>query len=330
MVSVGLVLGAGGVRGGAFHAGALAALAEVTGWDPRSADLIVGTSAGAHTAATLRAGLSAADHLARATDQPLSAEGASITAAAPGRLRPSAPAEAAAVPPWAYLPQAPWLLGPAMLRPGATRWGVAAAGMLPAGRLPTAPMGQRVRVLQTGRWPERPTWVVAYRTRDGRRAVFGRDDIDVPDLATAVEASSAVPARFRPVRIGKDRYIDGAVYSPSNADLVVGLGFDLVVVSSAMTASADHQAAPEPGDPFGLAARARRWFASLLVREVTAIQAAGTPVLTLEPDAAVLAAIRADGDDHDLSPAVAAAAHRSILERLDDADVAPALALLTA
>ena len=325
MASIGLVLGAGGVRGGAFHAGALAALAEVTGWDPRSADLIVGTSAGAHTAATLRTGLSAADHLARATDQPLSAEGAALIAASPERLRLSDPSAAPGGPPWAYLPQAPWLLGPAMLRPGITRWGVAVAGMLPAGRLPTAPMGQRVRAMQTGRWPEQPTWVVAYRTGDGRRVVFGRDDVDVPDLATAVEASSAVPGRFRPVHVGKGRYIDGAVFSPSNAELVASLGFDLVIVSSAMTVTAD---AADQGS--GLGARAQRWFGSLLTREVAAIEAGGTPVLRLEPDAPVLATIRAEGDDHDLSPAVAAAAHRSILERLDDADVSPAVALLSA
>lgn len=324
MISIGLVLGAGGVRGGAFHAGALAALADVTGWDPRTADLIVGTSAGAHTAATLRAGVSAPDHLARATDQPLSDEGAAITASAPERLRLADPSEAAGAPPWAYLPQAPWLIAPATLRPGVTRWGVAVAGLLPAGRLPTAPMGQRVRAMQTGRWPEQPTWVVAYRTGDGRRAVFGRDDIDVPDLATAVEASSAVPARFRPVRIGKGRYIDGAVFSPTNADLVASLSFDLVIVSSAMTATADSvDAGP------GLGARAQRWFGSLLAREVAAIEAGGTPVLTLEPDAAVMAAIRAEGDDHDLSPAVATAAHRCVLERLDDTDVSPALALLS-
>ena len=181
-----------------------------------------------------------------------------------------------------------------------TRWGVAVAGMLPAGRLPTAPMGQRVRAMQTGRWPEQPTWVVAYRTGDGRRAVFGRDDIDVPDLATAVEASSAVPARFRPVRIGKGRYIDGAVFSPTNADLVAvarlrprhrQLGHDR------------HRRGRRRRS--GLGARAQRWFGSLLAREVAAVEAAGTPVLALEPDAAVLAAIRADGDDHDLSPAVA-------------------------
>jgi len=323
MVSIGLVLGAGGVRGGAFHAGALAALAEATGWDPRSADLVVGTSAGAHAAAMLRADVSAADQLARATDQPLSADGAAITAVAPERLRLPDPTEAGGAPPWAYLPQAPWLVGPAFLRPGVTRWGVALAGMLPAGRLPTSPMGQRVRAMQTGRWPEQPTWVVAYRTGDGRRAVFGRDDIDVPDLATAVEASSAVPARFRPVRVGKGRYIDGAVFSPTNADLVASLGFDLVIVNSAMTATPAATAGQT-----GIGARAQRWFASLLAREVAAIEAAGTPVLTLEPDAAVLATLQADGDDHDLSPAVAAAAHRSILERLDDLDIAPTLAIL--
>ena len=39
----------------------LAALEESLGWDPRRADVIVGTSAGSITGATLRAGLSAAD-----------------------------------------------------------------------------------------------------------------------------------------------------------------------------------------------------------------------------------------------------------------------------
>ena len=58
--------GAGGVAGGAFHAGVLAALEEATGWDPRRARLVVGTSAGSISGAALRAGLSAPDMLARA------------------------------------------------------------------------------------------------------------------------------------------------------------------------------------------------------------------------------------------------------------------------
>jgi hypothetical protein len=43
---VGLVLGAGGVLGGAWLVGALHAIVSETGWDPGSADYIVGTSAG--------------------------------------------------------------------------------------------------------------------------------------------------------------------------------------------------------------------------------------------------------------------------------------------
>src|SRR5215208_352157 len=45
-MKVGLVLGAGGVLGGAWLTGGLYALARETGWDPMSADTVVGTSAG--------------------------------------------------------------------------------------------------------------------------------------------------------------------------------------------------------------------------------------------------------------------------------------------
>src|SRR5450432_3427349 len=72
---IGLVLGAGGVVGHAFHAGVLAAVAESTGWDPRDADVIVGTSAGSVVGALLRAGASAPDLAARATGAPVSAAG---------------------------------------------------------------------------------------------------------------------------------------------------------------------------------------------------------------------------------------------------------------
>ena len=54
----GLVLGGGGVLGGAWMVGALTALQDVHALDPRDAELIVGTSAGAVTAALLGAGVS--------------------------------------------------------------------------------------------------------------------------------------------------------------------------------------------------------------------------------------------------------------------------------
>jgi NTE family protein len=56
-VKVGLVLGAGGVLGGAWLTGGLHALAQATGWDPATADYIVGTSAGSMIGSLLAAGV---------------------------------------------------------------------------------------------------------------------------------------------------------------------------------------------------------------------------------------------------------------------------------
>src|SRR5256885_14967201 len=54
---VGLVLGAGGVVGGAWLTGALDAIARETGWDPGSSEVVVGTSAGAMVGALLACGV---------------------------------------------------------------------------------------------------------------------------------------------------------------------------------------------------------------------------------------------------------------------------------
>src|SRR5919106_3170702 len=56
-MKVGLVLGAGGVLGGAWLTGALHALAQETEWDPGSADYIVGTSAGSLVGSLVAAGV---------------------------------------------------------------------------------------------------------------------------------------------------------------------------------------------------------------------------------------------------------------------------------
>ncbi|MBV8429689.1 MAG: hypothetical protein JO244_00895, partial [Solirubrobacterales bacterium] len=54
---VGLVLGAGGILGGAWLTGALHAIASETGWDPGSAEYLVGTSAGSMIGALLASGV---------------------------------------------------------------------------------------------------------------------------------------------------------------------------------------------------------------------------------------------------------------------------------
>src|SRR4051794_6515473 len=80
MVRVGLVLGAGGLTGQAYHAGVLAALEAELDWDPRTADLLVGSSAGSLTASALRIGVPAHDLAASARGDELSAEGAFLAA----------------------------------------------------------------------------------------------------------------------------------------------------------------------------------------------------------------------------------------------------------
>ena len=97
----------------------LRALRELTGWDPRHADLVLGTSAGAQVGALLRAGMSAADLSARVSGGVLSAEGADIARHYTRERRlplGAAPAYGPAAP--AYLRQAlrrPWRLRPGRL-----------------------------------------------------------------------------------------------------------------------------------------------------------------------------------------------------------------------
>src|SRR4051812_39246681 len=74
MSRIGLVLGAGGLAGQAFQGGVLSTLSEELGWDPRSAGVIVGTSAGSFSGALLRLGVPACDLAAWAAQEALSAE----------------------------------------------------------------------------------------------------------------------------------------------------------------------------------------------------------------------------------------------------------------
>ena len=53
----GLVLGGGGVLGASWMIGAMSALSTALDWDPRDAEVIVGTSAGSVLAALLGSGV---------------------------------------------------------------------------------------------------------------------------------------------------------------------------------------------------------------------------------------------------------------------------------
>lgn len=275
MPSIGLVLSAGGAPGRAYHAGTLAGILQETGWDARDASLVVGTSAGSAAAAFLRAGLSPEDDLARYVGAELSPAGQALLdqVHVPGPVM-------APLPP----PTTGRLLRPSLALRGLTRQtalGTAISGMLPRGRWDGDAMGRRVRDVWGNAWPEEPTWVCAVRVRDGRRVVFGRDDVTTPDIGTASQASCAVPRVVTPVRIGRDEFIDGATHSSTNADLLVGLRFDLVVIVSSMTA------VPSIAR-FTPRAPSIMWYARLLADEVRRLRAAGSEVLVVQPTRADL------------------------------------------
>jgi NTE family protein len=321
MTSIGLVLGAGGVLGNAYHAGTVAALAEATGWDPRAADLLVGTSAGSGTVASLRLGFSPADLLARAEGSPMSEEGQRISAPVGADLAPL-PSRPGFDPLNLLRPVAPWLVAPAFLAPGPVRPGLL-SGLLPRGRESTAVLGDRIRAMagDSNPWPDKPTWICATRLRDGKRVVFGRDDVAVPDLGAAVEASSAVPGFFTPVRIGDHEYFDGGTFSPTNADLVAALGFDLVIVVSPMSGL---------GETLGrsLGSLGRALNARVLGREVGLIRERGTPVIAVQPTVEDVRTMGPDLMSRERVPAMARQARQSALALLARDDVAERVAIL--
>jgi NTE family protein len=280
---VGLVLGAGGVLGGAWLTGGLNALAQETEWDPASAEFIVGTSAGSMIGALLAAGVPPWFMVAHSAGE--SFDG--VTAA---DGTPAAEADRAAgavfrlhrgLPP----------LGPGSLRMALTALSnplghtplQMMAGWLPTGLVATDSLKQIVRRAVPDRWVEHPNyWAVACDYESGRRTPFGRLGAPNVEIADAVAASCAIPGFYRPVKIGRRRYVDGGVCSASNLDLVAGRGLDLVICLNPLsTAAAGLPGTLDPRDwitAVGRQANTRR-----LAHEVRKVRRFGTEVLLIEP-----------------------------------------------
>jgi NTE family protein len=320
---IGLVLGAGGVVGHAYHAGVLDGLCDATGWDPRDAEVIVGTSAGSVVGALLRAGFSARDLAARSTGEPLSPEGAELLARSepaggPARL-PSRPPGRRGVPRMA----SPALLMRAALRPfWMNRPGVMLAGALPAGAVPTELVAGGFRPLFGADWPARDLWLTAVRLRDGRRVVFGRDGGPPAHVADAVAASCAIPSFFAPVTIGGVDYVDGGAHSPTNADLVAEHDLDLVIVSSPMSV-AGNRLRPSLDLP------ARRLCRFYLGQEAARIRRRGVPVVAFQPTGDDLRLMGMNAMDPSRRAPVTRQARGSAMKKVERADVRAVLGTLS-
>lgn len=279
----GLVLGAGGVLGAAWTIGALAALEQVTGWDPRTADVIVGTSAGSVLSAFLGSGVSVETLLNHQR----------------GVVAPEDPHfdydydsdTGGALPP---LPRpgigSPLLLLATARHPRRVTPMVALSSLLPTGRGSIEPVGAMVTaVTPAGEWAPHPrTWVVGTDYASGRRTVFGREGSPPASLHEAVMASCAIPGWYAPVTIGARRYVDGGACSPTSVDLAAALGLDEVVVLAPMASfDLDH--------PASLVGRLERRLRTVVTRrvqrEAAKVRRGGTEVVLVAPGAADLTAI---------------------------------------
>jgi len=312
---VALVLGAGGLVGEAYEAGVLAAMHEALGWDARSADLVVGTSAGSVVGSLMRCGLAPRDLFAYETNRPVSHKAGRALAALvsdwpvvrmPGRPR---------------LPSRSLMLR-AVRHPWSSRAGVLCA-TLPVGRMDTAPYADKLRLLTGDQWPDEKLWIAAAKLPSGKRVVFGAPACPPCDIPLAVSASCAIPGIFAPVHIDGSMYVDGGVHSPTNADLPVHEDVDTVVVVSPMSAS-------RPSIRKIRVRPMRMFFRALLAAEVRRLRAAGKTVIVVQPGAMEQRIMGVNGLDPSRCARVAQVARDSMLARLERPRLRDATAPLAA
>ena len=298
--SIALVLGSGGILGGAFHAGVLKALHDVWGIDARDVDVIVGTSCGAMSGAFVAGGLHPNDLFRRETRQPLSPVGARIVAKArpPERVgeRPRSSVGG---------PAALEVLGHAALRPWSVAPGSVMAGLLPRGTNSTEHLGALIDGLVGSAWPTRPRLrICAVDVHTGQRVVFDSTSCASPGQAGA--ASCSVPSVFAPVTIGDREYVDGGAHSADNLDVVGAEDHDLVIVSSPMSSVA----VSGGRGPWGLLRAATR-----AQSELEQLKLRGCRVEVIRPTAKDLDAMGTNLLDASRRAAVALQAHASASQR---------------
>jgi NTE family protein len=264
-----VVLGAGGVLGEAWMGSLLAGVHEA-GFDARGCDHFVGTSAGSIVAAALAAGVDPRTRLEQLPEQPSETpeDGRSRLPLA-GALRFGRNATATAIAPLASLALRSTTLGGQTVRR-------VALGRLPTGRRSLAGLGRAIERLGV-RWDGR-LLIVAVEVESGRRVVFGSPGETQVPVATAVEASCAIPGIFRPISAAGRTYVDGGAWSLTNIDVApVERGTRVLCLN--------------PTGAPGLVAPVSRSIAAV---ESLALQRRGAIVTTLAPDGGAASAMGSD------------------------------------
>lgn len=301
----GLAIGCGGTLGLAWTAAALDAVEQALGWDLRTADVLVGTSAGSELVAALGTGRTPRDLVSALEGAP----DADPVLAAHFARHPG------------NVPPVPALGLPGL---GLTRAGVrnraaytTLAGLLPKGRGDASWLREYGDALASADgWTTHPnTWIVASDGATGERVAFGSNGAPEASLGEAIAASWAIPGWFPPVEIAGRSYFDGGSVSSVSADLLVPLGLDELVVVAPMTS--------EGGAPARGLSRVERLLRTQMTRgldrEVAALRAAGVRVIRVEPTAEDLEAMGPNFMDLSRRAATLASARRTTPARVAEA-----------
>ena len=289
---IGVVLGAGGVLGAAWMAGALVTLQERLPCPIGEVDLVLGTSAGGILAAALRCGVEVEDIVEHQ-------RGSSLVALP---NLDELDREGGALPPLPRMPiGSPRLLASTALAPHRVHPWVAASALLLVGRGQLRSLTALIESLlaqQAGTgassptWPVRgQTWIMSVDYESGRRVAFGRPGSPAVPLPDAVVASCSIPGWYEPKVINGRRYIDGGVRSSTSLDLLARVDLDEVYVLAPM-------ASYDTDNPCGPSARLERWVRRMITAGLTAdvqkVRATGATVTVLTPGPEDLAAFGAN------------------------------------
>jgi NTE family protein len=274
------VLGAGGVLGAAWTIGALRALELEHGIDPRTMDVVIGTSAGSVLAALVSSGLS--------TESLLNHQRGIVVEGDP-QVDFDYDGEGALPPrPRLRMGSRP-IIARALRNPRHVRLIPTLSALAPQGRGSIAAVGALVDGVAPPEWPRTPrTWIVTLDYLTGLRVPFGKAGAPPARLADAVMASCAIPGWYAPIEIGGKPYVDGGAWSSTSMDLLTEAHLDEVYCLAPMA----YLESDEPRSMIGrLERRVRRLVTRRMMQEAEQVRAGGTKVTMLAPVADDLRAI---------------------------------------
>ena len=229
---VALVCAGGGITGAVYEIGCLRALDELLDRSVSDLDLYVGVSGGAFVSSLLAAGVTTREMFDEATSRTTTPFG--VAARPIFRLNALEFLKRSL--------RAPGVLSRALVTAltgeGRSLYDLfgSAFELLPPGLMETSGIREYLHALFASRNRgdrfadlPRPLYVVAVDLDQGEAVAFGADGFrDVP-VSQAVEASTAMPGLYRPVRIDGRDYVDGGVKKTAHVKLAIEHGADLVI-----------------------------------------------------------------------------------------------------